>query len=197
MKFLTLLMLLWCYEGLSVELKCKFEVDPHVGYLCINKNEELITSEDAREIISVQGQHLTGKNNDDVITFFSDFQKVNFFPRGLTKFFKNIEKIQLGFGSIKELTKEDLQQFGDKLKDFYFYGNELETVKADLFEFNPNLESISFRANKIKAVESGAFGGLNHLKALFFSFNTCINSDKVDREEVLELIKKVETDCKN
>jgi hypothetical protein len=46
-----------------------------------------------REISEVQGQHLSGKTNDDMRDIYFDRKTMNFFPRGLTKFFK-IKKLR-------------------------------------------------------------------------------------------------------
>lgn len=196
MRVFILFLVLYVNFGESVILECNFEDDPHLGYMCGVQNENLITSGDDREITAISGQHQDGKSNDDVVFFFSDFLKLNYFPRGLTKFFKNIRKIQIGFASIGELTNADLEQFGDKLKEFFFYGNHLEVIKADLFKFNKNLEKVSFLNNRIRIVESGAFNGLDKLDGLWLGINKCVNKDVVGRNEVLNLIKIAEEKCK-
>lgn len=197
MKFFAILLIFYINCGESVILECNFEDDPHLGYMCDVKNEDLIISGDEREITSVSGQHQVGKTNDDVTFFFSDYRKLNFFPRGISNFFRNIKNIQVGFANIHELTSKDLEQFGGNLRQFYFYGNSLETVKADLFKFNQNLEKVSLRASKVKVIDKETFDRLTKLDGLWLSLNQCINKDATDRNEVLALIKIVEENCEN
>lgn len=185
----------------SVVVECKYGVYIS-GYCCDVQNSELITSKTDREISEVRGQHLSGRNNDDVKFFYSDNKKVNFFPRGLTKFFKNIETFQIADGKLQEITKEDLKEFGEKLKILLVYRNKIEVIEGDLFEFNKNLERIEIDLNKIIHIDSGTFDKLEKLHTIDFGPNPCVPSDKNDdirnnRPKVLELIRDVEKSCQN
>lgn len=169
------------------------------GYRCQVLNKEFITSKEDREITEVQGDHEEGKNNEDVNWFMAFYKKIHFFPRGVTKFFKNIERVEINAADLKEITKDDLKQFGDNLKELWLVDNEIEVIRADLFENNKNLRLISFFNNKINQIDVGAFNGLQSLKSLHLNSNLCTtfeNSAYGDREKVLKLIKNVEMKCK-
>lgn len=197
---LILIFIIFCRITSSIILECKYFNHPGYGYYCGIENRELRSLSEFREITEVQGQHLEGKFNDDVKSLWSNNVKINFLPQNITKFFKNLETIQIYNGILKEITKNDLKEFGDNLKNLWLDENEIEVIKFDLFEFNKNLESISFSDNKIKIIEDQAFDRLEYLKEFFLQFNPCTTeNDKVDfknREKIKELIKIVEKICK-
>lgn len=180
-------------------LDCRFDIEIDPNYYCqLPWPSLLVSSNDDREITEVEGQHLQGKSNSDVKAFYSNGNTVNYFPRGLTKFFKNIEKVQIAYGNLKEISKEDLKEFGDKLKVLIFQSNEIKIIDADLFIFNRNLEHISFAVNNIKQIGSGAFNGLQKLVKLELRENSCIfdSAEIMDPSNIAEIIKEVDEKCK-
>lgn len=112
MKFLIIFLTFYFYSIESFLLDCEFGHESDLGYACRAQNENLVTSKENREITKVQGQHIWGEN-DEVLFFYAYQKKVNYFPRGITKFFKNIENILINDGKLKEITKEDLKEFGE------------------------------------------------------------------------------------
>lgn len=94
-----------------------------------------------------------------------------------------------------EITKEDLKQFGENLKELNLAGNLIEIIESNLFEFNPNLEEVSFADNNIRHIESGGLKGLQKLdgkriygaffatKAFSFDGNFCKEFETVDETE--------------
>lgn len=156
-------------------LECEFIDHSEAGYYCNVKNNEFITSRDNQEITEVRGQHLDGKTHDDVFTFVALNKKVDFFPRGLTNYFKNIKHIVIAKTNLQEITIDDLKEFSDKL------------------------ESFSCVQNKITFIEKNAFNGLEKLETLYLEDNPCTamyNRAHRERFRVLELISKVEESCK-
>lgn len=183
----------------SITLNCKYTSNPKYGYTCIATNDDLVTSRDDREVTKVNGQHLNGKTENDVKFFQTLVTEVNYFPKGITKFFNNLDVIEIKNGNLIEITKEDLEEFGSKLRMLWFGGNKLKNIKADLFEFNENLEKIGFDSNEIEKIDAKSFDGLKNLQSLFLRWNSCTNDEDFaenDREKVLNLIKKVEEKCK-
>jgi predicted nuclease with TOPRIM domain len=184
----------------SVTIDCDFEDWGHDGYACKLKNLQLITSKSDREVKKVQGQHLNDKGDDDVKYFYSYGSEINFFPRGLTKHFKNLEKVEIRKANLQEISKNDLMEFGEKLKFLSFESNNLIFIESDLFEFNKNLEFIYLRYCGIRHIEDGSFDKLENLKSLYLSGNPCTSNEdetKEDREKVLKLIENVEKKCKD
>jgi hypothetical protein len=196
--FLTLTILIIKSE--TKVLECSYADGGSLGYYCWVASKEFITSKDDREISEIQGRHWEAKNNDDVKCFHSYEKKLNFFPRGLTKFFKNIETVWISLGNLQEIKKDDLMQFGEKLKNLHLAMNEIRVIEGNLFEFNKNLESISFGVNKITHIDTKAFDKLIKLETLYLDENLC-TSDKNyfenDRSKVLQVIQDVEKSCRN
>jgi hypothetical protein len=170
------------------------------GYSCGVENSPFITTKHDREVSEVQGHHLSQNTASNVIYFECSARTVFFFPRGLTKFFRNIERIHFGSGHLKKITKEDLMQFGDRLKRLDIRSNDFEYVEGDLFDFNPNLELIILYDNKIKHFDYETFTGLQKLKTLELHSNPCtVWADHVsqDRSKVLQLILDINAKCKD
>jgi hypothetical protein len=125
--------------------------------------------------------------------------QVKYFPEGLTKFFKNLEVIEIKSANLMEIGKEDFQQFGDKLRMLWLAGNNLKKIDGDLFEFNKNLEKIGLDSNKIEKINEKAFESLKNLQSLFLRWNSCTNDKDFaenDQAKVQMLIKNVEMKCK-
>lgn len=181
MKFLIFFIFLAALWSVieSVVVECEF-VDhgsSSLGYFCRVKNPELIISKDDREItgINVLGQHLNGKTDADVKGFAAHHMRVDFFPRGLKKFFKNIKTIQISSTTLQEITINDLK------------------------EFNHQLEGLHLDFNKITRIENGALRGLEKLETLSLYGNPCAyeyDYAQNDRGEVVKLIRRIETRCK-
>jgi len=76
-----------------------------------------------------------------VLGFIAKYQTIQFFPKGLDKYFKNIKLIIIKSCQLKEIHQSDLKVFGD-LVAFGLYDNEIEVIEAGLFDFNLNLEQI-------------------------------------------------------
>lgn len=172
--------------------KCKFQG---------SSTSVLVSLKDEREITSKALQFTEGSfswKSDDanrIKEFSSCHQVVKFFPHGLTKYFKNLESIEICHAQLEEVTKEDLKEFGRNLKLLKLDYNLIEVIHADLFESNPNLYWIDLSSNKIKHIDEGTFKGLKKLETLYISRNPCTSDD--NQSKALEVIKRVEKTCKN
>lgn len=199
LKFFTLIFSIFIIESQSVLIDCIYEVDPSYGYKCSVLNSYLITSKDERIITEIRGQHLNGKTRDDVKFFSSYEKKVNYFPRSLTKVYRNIERVKIYGANLREITKDDLEQFGDKLKSLWLYNNKIEVIESDLFSANKNLEEIHLGTNKIKHIQNGAFNGLEKLLELHLQSNPCTGGDDWadSRHKMLQVIRRVNDKCKD
>lgn len=197
--FLVLL-IVFCGFSTSIVLECEFLVYSDSGYGCNAKNFTPMTSIDDQEIIEVIGKHREGKSNDDVKVFDVNEIKIKSFPRGLMKFFKNIDSLVIERQhEIPKITKNDFKEFGDKLKNLLLFGNGIKVIEADFFEFNKNLELIDLRVNKITHIEDGTFRELKKLKTLWLEENPCTsNADHSDndRSKTVEIIRRAEVKCK-
>lgn len=165
-------------------------------YTCDVQNENLITSKDDRTITSIVGQNKKGFTDSDVLRFTSIHKTVNYFPKDITKFYKNIQIVEIYSGDLKEITKDDLKPFGENLKVLTLLYNHIEVIESNLFQFNPNLKDVNLGNNRIRHIESGGLNGLQKLdnklisevffnrKAFEFERNPCKQLDTVDETEI-------------
>jgi Leucine-rich repeat (LRR) protein len=101
---------------------------------------------------------------------------------------------------LRELSRDDLQQFGENLREISLSNNKIEVIDGDLFDDTPNVEKITMANNKIGFIESGAFGNLTRLKELSVANNPCTGGNDYawnSRENVEKLIERVEESCKD
>jgi Leucine-rich repeat (LRR) protein len=132
-----------------------------------------ISSKYDRTITKVTGFHSSGKTNGDVKFFEVRGKVLNYFPRGLEKYFSNLDSIYVFSSDLKEISSEDLKPFRN-LKVLYLWDNDIEILRADLFVYTPKISLLYLSKNKIKRVEKGIFHKLfGVLNELDFENNDC------------------------
>jgi len=165
-------------------------------YFCYLQNVVNISSPDAATVDSITGTHLTGYNNDKVQAIQFDIGQINYFPRGLNKFFKNLRGLQISGTGLKEIHQSDLKDF-PKLINLYLFNNNLQVIEENLFQFNPNLELIYLHTNKLTYINPYVFSSLIKLNVLHLNPNTCININANNPTEVQNVIKTAISQCIN
>jgi len=143
-------------------------------YRCFVQNELNIISPETAVIDSITGPHQGFNDNDQVIGFHSRGQNIQYIPKNLDKFFKNIKSIDIVYGRVKEIHQSDLKPF-PKLVICGFMDNDIEIIENDLFDYNPDLELVSFWNNKILIIGSVVFDKVPKLNWLYLDSNRCIN----------------------
>jgi len=166
-------------------------------YLCdVNNNPNIITEESA-DISSVNGIQEGSKSNDDVLGFYALSRTIQFFPKGLNKFFKNIKMITISSCQLKEIHQSDLKVFPD-LVYFDLESNEIEVIEAGLFDFNPNLQLVGIQESKIIHIDPNVFDHLNKLSNFWFYSVPCVDQTiSNSKEMVQEVLKIVTSNCSN
>jgi len=166
-------------------------------YRCyVNNNPKIITKESA-EINLIIGTHENSKSNDDVIGFDAREKTINFFPKGLDKFFKNLKLIYINTCQLKEIYQSDLKVFPN-LVYFGLFDNDIEVIEEGLFDFNPNLEAVGFSEAKIIYIDPNVFDHLTKLSDFWFYSVPCIDQYiSNSKEMVQEAIKIVKSKCLN
>jgi len=164
-------------------------------YRCsVNNNLRILTKESA-EINSISGTHEDSKSNDDVLGFLAYNKTIQSFPKGLDKFFKNLQLIYIQSCQLKEIHQIDLKFFPN-LTYFYLAGNQIEVIEEGLFDFNPNLEVVGFYESKIIHIDPNVFNHLTKLSNFWFSYVRCVNKYIVDsKEKVQKALKIVKSKC--
>ena len=192
----------FCGSSTSSNIECTYGYnDFHVVdfiYRCLVNNNPNILTEKSAELNKINGTHQDKKMNNDVLGFSAKYETIQFFPKGLDKFFKNLKIIEIKSCGLKEIHQSDLKVFPD-LVNFYLSYNEIEVIEEGLFDFNPNLEAVGFwEENNIIHIDPNVFDHLNKLTYFQFSFAICVNEDVKDsRDKVQEAIKVVKSNCSN
>lgn len=153
-------------------LDCKFSTDADYGYKC-HSSTKLSSPYDCDRIITgVTGTHEAGKDHKDV-TYFVAAYSIEYMPKNLTSFFPNIDTIYIG---VNDLTKDDLKQFGPKLKNFWTAGSKMQVIDENLFQYTPNIVWAYFDKDKIRHVDRGAFAKIRNLRKLTFGGHPCYST---------------------
>lgn len=147
-----------------------------------------MTNATHRDILGVIGPHVGNLNNTDVKQVHIFKHKFEYFPRGITKFFENIEAIHAGMNMLAYLEKDDMKVFG-KLRFLYLYNNMLSNLQSDVLEENTALEYVSFYNNQLKHIGSRLLTPLKYLRTAYFNKNICIDKQAVHNARDLHEIK--------
>lgn len=179
----------------SVIIHCDYKDGSTYGYKCDISYLQIISKDD-RNITGITGSHKIGKSNADVKFLHSNAKIINFFPKNIENFFKNLETIWINNAKMQEISGEDLKVF-TKLKRFSLGYNEIEVLSSDVFKFNGNLEWIDVESNRIKHVETGALSSLKSLKEMYFHGNACHFGGAGNRNSTILLVNEIERKCKD
>lgn len=185
----------------SVEIECFFDNellfdDMKVVYTCTVLH--LTTNQSDRNITKLtptdEKSHTVNKN-DEVYQLYIIHQKMEYFPRGFTDYFKNIEAIHAGMNELKYLDRDDMKDFG-KLRFLYLYSNHLENLQSDVFLDNLELEYVSFYNNRLMHIGSKLLNPLKKLRTAYFNKNICIDKQAVQSfKEVAEIRLEISERC--
>lgn len=157
------------------------------------KHGRQVTNATHRDITDVIGPHMKDPpnviwNNTDVRQIHIFKHKFEYFPRGLTDFFENIEAIHAGMNALAFLEKDDMKIF-TKLRFLYLYNNVLQSLKSDVLEDNLDLQYVSFYGNQLAHIGSNLLTPLKSLKTAYFNKNVCIDLQAVHNLRDLAEIK--------
>jgi Leucine-rich repeat (LRR) protein len=160
----------------------------------VTKNLTIISSETAL-IDGVTGTHLSGKTNDDVTALWAWAKGIEYFPKGLEKFFKNLKVIAIYFGRLKQISQADLKPHKN-LVYIQFEDNDIEIFEDDLFSNHPNMSVVWLPRNKIVHVGKNVFNNMNKITYLGLASNPCINAEAFNNATATKaLIESLKTKC--
>jgi hypothetical protein len=138
---------------------------------------------------------MSGKSNNDEIYFQARDKLIEYFPRGLEKFFTKLTGIAIWGSQLKEIHQDDLKSY-TKLKYFSLTKNNIEVIGDGLFDYQPDIEVIIFERSKIVHISPTVFDNLPKLTTLYLIGNKCTSKDFFNnRTGVLEVIKSVKSTC--
>lgn len=178
------------------DLECRFEEPTGDGRLtgktCDAQNVEIIAPNET--ITSVNGQ--ADFVGHDVSMLLIKYQTVNYFPKGLEKFFPELTGISITFSRLQSIEKSDLEPF-IKLRILYLSSNDIEVLLDDVFEFNTELRAIFFKRNQLKFIGKNVLSNLPKLDNANFSFNKCIDQVALTTGAVYSLSRLFKERCSN
>lgn len=181
-----------------LRMKIEFQFFNSVAsYLCASNSASIYLR--FTEIESIKGEHLPGKNNDDVelVKFFNT--RVDFIPRGLQEIFKNMNQLWITNCRFKEISQKDLIGL-ENLQTLCLDNNELTSIPTDLFLNMLKLKCVSFSNNRIEFLSSELFIPLlDKLELVNLLGNTKINafynSGVVGSISLQELMSIIDANC--
>ncbi|KAL7041123.1 hypothetical protein ACKWTF_000657 [Chironomus riparius] len=196
--FLIISILIIIYDlSASFDIECEFKTDNYYKfgepYQCKAGTTRNITTYEEALITSITGTHIDLKTNEDVTGFYSNYKIIQYFPRDLEKFFKNLELIYIEFAGLKEIHQADLKPF-QKLIYLSLGYNSIKVLESGVFDANPNLEILSFVANDLVHIEPDVFDNLPKLRCFWFG-RTCVDKFVNSRDEVIEAIDVARNQC--
>lgn len=182
-----------------IVLKCNFSTIEfwQVGdfYAC---DGEMFLSGDVyrnRNITTMVGFHKLHRSNIDVrgVKFFH--VDLNAMPKGIEKFFPNLEALWTELCGFTELSIEDFAPF-KKLRQVHFSKHKLQSLKANLFAQNPQMQHVSFSLNPLKHISVKTFSNLKNLESLYLLKSGCVDQQAENsKARVEKLIARLATDC--
>lgn len=142
-------------------------------YVC---DATAISVENPTKVTDVSGTQIEGKTNADVKGFYMASQTIlTEVPKGIEKFFPNLQDLVWGTGIITKINSTTLKPFPN-LWRIVINGNRIETLDGDLFKFSRRLQYVDFSSNRLQHVGHGVMTGLNNLTYATFQSNPCTNS---------------------
>jgi hypothetical protein len=186
----------------AVVIDCKFKMHTWnvVGdvYSCFLNSDPQITSPNVK-ITKATGKHINSSMTHASVKYFfteSPSHIINYFPRGLSDVFPNLESIGLNYGRLIEVHQSDLRPF-TTLRLLSLWQNNITFLEKDIFKYNTKLELIDVGINKITSIYPTIFDRLTKLTTLHVHSNECISDGRASdkRQSVLALIEEVVKQC--
>lgn len=144
---------------------------------------------------SIRGEHLEGKTSADVLTLSFVGTRVNYFPAGLERIFRQKNFLLIRKCGLKEIWAEDLKGL-DNLVVLMLDHNELTSLPSNLFEDMKNLIAINFYHNKLQYLSPKLISNQHFLKYADFCQNKNINkSFPEDCPSLRALMQEIKASC--
>jgi len=186
-----------------VALDCHFENSPFIPlgsfYSCDVENVFNITSSKSAVIDVVRGTHIKAGNqtqtNNNVAVFHANKKNIEYFPRGLEIYFKNLVVVRIDQCKLGEMHQNDLRPF-TKLRLLKLTNNKIKVIEQGLFEFNKELIAIYLNNNEINQIHPNVFDKLNKLNEISLRRIKCLNLHASSPIGIKNMIVKIKTDCK-
>lgn len=139
-------------NGLNLATQSLIENDEYFGYTCKIKS---INKEISGSTLVIEGQHMTGKNDDDVrylVAIFSDGRRGNIgkFDSTFCNKFRNLRGIGIHNYGVNEITEDALQNCRNLQLFSFEINNDLKIIPQNLIRNNLKLRDFSINQSKVK-----------------------------------------------
>lgn len=151
---------------------CKFEfaMEWSLGYTC---EFESISFLDETEDFLIEGEHLNGLGDEDVLTVTMTSSNVSHLPKEVFEKFVNLTHLFVRQSRMESI--EGAFVLCDKLETATFAQNNLKQIESRAFEKCSSLTFLDFSDNQISIIPVDAFEGLSNLETLTLSNNPITN----------------------
>lgn len=170
---LSICLILLTSKVSCINLQCTFDTTSWAfanGGRCVVQN--LVINSPNQIVTSINSD--TNFYDNSIKMIYIHGQTVHYIPKGLAKFFPDIQGIEIMNSGLKSIEKSDLQPFTN-LQDLHLGSNLLETLDDDLFEFTPKVSCIILGDNKINSIGENLFDPLIKAPSRF-SIDGCLSS---------------------
>lgn len=201
MKTLSFLLLFLASSAYGAHFDCLFEFQDRfldrLAYICyIGQGARSDVIGNDTTIDDITGTHTRpgfGLTEVNVFTMISD-KVFTSLPENFDAWLPNLFFFDWIQGSLETLTADDLHQF-PKLEYLNLQGNRLHTLEGHLFVNNPLLKTIDISNNALNKLGRGVLSGLYDIVAVNFEGNECVDYAFHRREEMPELVQRMEDNC--
>lgn len=180
-----------------MEIFGRFISDKKNGIYKFNVNRVITWSTDY-ELLRIVGDHVKGKENENVEALSFNKFKINQIPKNIDRFFPNLKKLTINNCAMKNISKNDLSGL-IHLKQLTLNGNLLTHLPNNLFENTTAIETVSLHSNRIEFIGPNTFESLKHLKCVNLRMNVNIDACFKPRGGVTfeEMQKIIQDNCQD
>lgn len=143
-------------------MRCEYNVNPTTGYTC---NLFLKNPNGFDDFTAVDGNHLIGRSNADVVAISSGSVSSTNFPSVISRQFVNLRQISMTNGGF---TRLDANSFSSSrnLQIINFSNNTISQIDENAFRQNSQLTSLILESNQLNILSNNLFDSLINLRTL-------------------------------
>lgn len=157
---------------------------------------ELLRIEENQTVTAVFGIHIEGKSNLDVgMLYIRNYTSLEYFPRGIDKFFPNLIALAIDYCDINFLNGDEISAFPNLFWFVLNFNPNLIRIPGNFFSNNPNMATIWFAGNSIKQVGENLLSSLTNLNWASFLNNYCINRIAFTSAQIPSIIETLASNC--
>lgn len=152
----------------ATDLDCLYANDQFGYYTCMTMRFKL--DSDNGLIESVKGQHMSGKEQKNVVGLLVVRSNNKFLSSDFYKKFPNLKVLSVGFNSVENVTEGNFEG-AQNLESIYINNNVISELGDNTFRGASKLIRIEMKTNGIASVSSKTFAGLTTLLQLTLDHN--------------------------